>query len=35
MAKEIRCSSSWIEVAPAIFISPTKTSNSLSLETIT
>ncbi|KAJ0031750.1 hypothetical protein Pint_14049 [Pistacia integerrima] len=35
MVREIRCLSSWIEVAPALFISPTRTSNSSSLETIT
>ncbi|KAJ0088709.1 hypothetical protein Patl1_32090 [Pistacia atlantica] len=34
MAKAIGCLSSWIEVAPALFISPTRTSNSPSLETI-
>ncbi|KAJ0090176.1 hypothetical protein Patl1_14196 [Pistacia atlantica] len=35
MAKEIRCLNSWIEVASTLFISPTRTSDSSSLETIT
>ncbi|OMO72506.1 hypothetical protein CCACVL1_17750 [Corchorus capsularis] len=35
MAKEVRYLSSWIEVAPALLISPLKTSNSPVLETIT
>ena len=35
MAKEIRDLSSWIEVAPAPIIFPTKPSNTPGLETIT
>lgn len=34
MAKETSYLSSWIEVAPALVISPLKSSNSPSLETI-
>lgn len=34
MAKQTSCLISWIEVAPALVISPLKTSNSPSLDTI-
>nr|DAD37374.1 TPA_asm: hypothetical protein HUJ06_008015 [Nelumbo nucifera] len=34
MAKEVRSLKSWIEVAPAMVISPRKSSNSPKLETI-